>query len=161
MWQVFSEYFGFSCQFSFQQMLYSQLARTIGQLVADVPSGLNLTPPHPTKQKESFVVYAVDVTVCYRGYWRPLHEVREHTVDSDSKTLGYVCLRGMGWLLRETKRALLPLCSVLVSHFATCSAPSSISRLSVSKARVPPTRKLVYAHLFHFRNCYTDFVQFY
>jgi hypothetical protein len=53
--QVFSEYFGFSCQFSIHQMLHthpSSGAGTISQLVADVPSGLSLTPPNPTKHKE-------------------------------------------------------------------------------------------------------------
>jgi hypothetical protein len=51
---VFSEYFGFSFQFSFHQMLYTHLASgagTIGQLVADVRSGLSLTPPQETKEK--------------------------------------------------------------------------------------------------------------
>jgi hypothetical protein len=46
-WQVCSEYFGFPCQFSFHQMLYICLlsgAGRIGQLVADVPSGLSLNP---------------------------------------------------------------------------------------------------------------------
>jgi hypothetical protein len=48
--QVFSEYFGFPCQFSFHQLLHthnhlSSGAGTIGQLVDDVPSGLSLTPP--------------------------------------------------------------------------------------------------------------------
>jgi hypothetical protein len=46
--QVFSEYFGFPCQSSFQQMLHTHLssgAGTTDQLVAAVPSGLNLTPP--------------------------------------------------------------------------------------------------------------------
>jgi hypothetical protein len=46
---VFSEYFGFHCQFSFHHMLHihhlSSGAATIGQLVANVPSGLSLTPP--------------------------------------------------------------------------------------------------------------------
>jgi hypothetical protein len=36
---IFSEYFGFPCQFSFYQML-----RAAGQLVANVPSGLCITP---------------------------------------------------------------------------------------------------------------------
>jgi hypothetical protein len=48
MGQVFSEYFGFPCRFSFHQMLHIHLssgAGTVGQLVADVPSGLSLTPP--------------------------------------------------------------------------------------------------------------------
>jgi hypothetical protein len=55
--QVFSEYFGFPCQFSSHRFLHphhlSSGAGTIGQLVADVPSGLNLTPPHETKKKKS------------------------------------------------------------------------------------------------------------
>jgi hypothetical protein len=52
--QVFSEYFGFSCQLSFNRLLHlhhlSSGAGTIGQLVADVPSGLSLTPPQETKK---------------------------------------------------------------------------------------------------------------
>jgi hypothetical protein len=51
--QVFSEYFCFPCQFSFHRLLHthhlSSGAGTIGQLVADVPSGLSL---HPKKQKK-------------------------------------------------------------------------------------------------------------
>jgi hypothetical protein len=47
--QVFSEYFGLLCQFSFHRLLHthhlSSGAGTIGQVVADVPSGLSLTPP--------------------------------------------------------------------------------------------------------------------
>jgi hypothetical protein len=46
--QVFSEYFGFPCQFSFHRLLHTG---TIGQLVADVPSGLSLTPPQENKKK--------------------------------------------------------------------------------------------------------------
>jgi hypothetical protein len=53
--QVFSEYFGFPCQSSFHQMLHnhhlSSGAGTIGQTVADVPSGISLTPPRETKKK--------------------------------------------------------------------------------------------------------------
>jgi hypothetical protein len=51
--QVFSESFGFPCQFSFHQLLHIPAlsgAGTIGQLVADVPSGLSLTPSHETKK---------------------------------------------------------------------------------------------------------------
>jgi hypothetical protein len=52
--QVFSEYFGFPCQFSFHRLLHthhhlSSGAGTIGQLVADVPSGFNPTLPQETK----------------------------------------------------------------------------------------------------------------
>jgi hypothetical protein len=48
--QIISEYWGFPCQFSFHRLLHthhhlSSGAGTIGQLVADVPSGLSLTPP--------------------------------------------------------------------------------------------------------------------
>jgi hypothetical protein len=51
--QVFSEYCGFPCKFSFHRLLHSHHhlsagAGTIGQLVADVPSGLSLIPPQET-----------------------------------------------------------------------------------------------------------------
>jgi hypothetical protein len=54
--QVFFEYFGFSCQFSFHRLLHihhlSSGAGTIGQLVGDVPTdGLSLTAPQETKRK--------------------------------------------------------------------------------------------------------------
>jgi hypothetical protein len=57
--QAFSEYFGFSCQFSFHWLLHihqhlSSGAGTIGQLVAEVPSGLSLTPPQETKKKTNY-----------------------------------------------------------------------------------------------------------
>jgi hypothetical protein len=51
--QVFFQYFGFSCLFSFHQTLHTHVssgAGTIGQLVADVPSGHSLPPP-PQKYK--------------------------------------------------------------------------------------------------------------
>jgi hypothetical protein len=45
------------CQFSFHRLLYthhhlSSGAGTIDQFVADVPSGLSLTPPQETKKEE-------------------------------------------------------------------------------------------------------------
>jgi hypothetical protein len=59
--QVFSEYFGFPCQFSFHQLLHihyhlSSGAGTIDQIVADVPSGLSLTPPQEIKKKKEAAV---------------------------------------------------------------------------------------------------------
>jgi hypothetical protein len=55
--QVFSEYFGFPYQFSFHRVLHthhhhllSSGAGTLGQTVADVPSGLSLTPPQEKKE---------------------------------------------------------------------------------------------------------------
>jgi hypothetical protein len=47
--QVSSEYFGFPCQFSFHRVLHTHLssgAGIIGQIVADVPNGLRLSPPY-------------------------------------------------------------------------------------------------------------------
>jgi hypothetical protein len=49
LWQTFSGYFGFPYQFSLRRQLHTHLssgAGTVGPLVADVPSGLSLTPPH-------------------------------------------------------------------------------------------------------------------
>jgi hypothetical protein len=52
---LFSEYFGFPRQFSFQQMFHAYLsfeAGTIGQLVADERSDVpSLTPHDETKKK--------------------------------------------------------------------------------------------------------------
>jgi hypothetical protein len=48
--QGFSEYFDFPCQFSFHRLLHTHLssgAGAIGQLVADVPSGLRLNHTGP------------------------------------------------------------------------------------------------------------------
>jgi hypothetical protein len=48
--QDFSGYYGFPCQFPFHRLLHihhhlSSGAGTVGQLMADVPSGLSFTPP--------------------------------------------------------------------------------------------------------------------
>jgi hypothetical protein len=54
--QVFFESFSFPCQFAFHKLLHthhlSSGAGTIGQLVADVPTGLSLTPPQETKKSD-------------------------------------------------------------------------------------------------------------
>jgi hypothetical protein len=57
--QVFSKYFGFPCQFTFHRLFYTHHhllsgAGTIDQLVADVPSGLSLTPPHEKEAIRTF-----------------------------------------------------------------------------------------------------------
>jgi hypothetical protein len=52
--QVFSEYFGFPCQSLFHQFLHHHNhpgADRVGQLVADVPSEPNWTPPPNTPIK--------------------------------------------------------------------------------------------------------------
>jgi hypothetical protein len=53
--QVFSEYFRFPCQLSFHRLLHihhhpSSVAGTMGQLAADVKSGLSLTPSQEIKK---------------------------------------------------------------------------------------------------------------
>jgi hypothetical protein len=63
--QVFSEYFGIPCQVSFHQLLHihhhlSSGAVTTGQTVADVPSGLSLTPPQETKKR---ITYPLHITL--------------------------------------------------------------------------------------------------
>jgi hypothetical protein len=66
--QVFSEYFGFPCQFSLHRLFHtrhhlSSGAGRIGQLVADVASGLSLTAPQETKKKinqSNFVMAAMN-----------------------------------------------------------------------------------------------------
>jgi hypothetical protein len=53
--QVFSEYFDFTCNSSFDQILHTHLssgAGTIGQLVANVPSEISLIPLHEIKKNE-------------------------------------------------------------------------------------------------------------
>jgi hypothetical protein len=53
--KFFSEYLGLLCQLSFYRLLHthhlSSGAGTVGQLVADVPSGLSLTQPQETIKK--------------------------------------------------------------------------------------------------------------
>jgi hypothetical protein len=53
--QDFSKYFGFPCQFSFHRLLHihhhlSSGARTVGQIVDNLPNGLSLTPPKEIKK---------------------------------------------------------------------------------------------------------------
>jgi hypothetical protein len=52
--QVFSEYFGLAWKLPFHQILHTHPScgtGTKGQLMADVPSGLSLTPPHKLERK--------------------------------------------------------------------------------------------------------------
>jgi hypothetical protein len=55
--QVLSEYFSFHCQFLFHRLLHnhhlSSGASTIGQLVADIKSGLSFNPLQETKKKKT------------------------------------------------------------------------------------------------------------
>jgi hypothetical protein len=61
--QVFSEYFGFPWQFSFRLLHAHHIssgAGTIGQLVADVPSELSVTPPQETYKKKLHTLTRLD-----------------------------------------------------------------------------------------------------
>jgi hypothetical protein len=66
--QVFSEYFGFPCQSSSHQLLHNHhLSSGAGQqwpTVANVPSGLSLTPPRETKKKVIVVAY-IRIVILY------------------------------------------------------------------------------------------------
>jgi hypothetical protein len=65
--QVFSEYYGFSCQFSFHRLLHTLRLSSgaIDQLVADVPSGFSLTPAQETKKKK--MVYVVTILLKHKS----------------------------------------------------------------------------------------------
>jgi hypothetical protein len=52
--KVFSKYFSFLCQFSFLQLLNTHLSSGAGrggQIVANIPSELSLTPPQEIKSR--------------------------------------------------------------------------------------------------------------
>jgi hypothetical protein len=56
--QLFSEYFDFPCQFIFYQLLHAHHqsgAGKIGQILADIPSGLS-HQPHETKRIKFFII---------------------------------------------------------------------------------------------------------
>jgi hypothetical protein len=61
--QVSSQYLGFLCQFSFRRLLHIHHllsgAGTTGQTVADIPSGLSLTPPQKKMKKKIVLVFNI------------------------------------------------------------------------------------------------------
>jgi hypothetical protein len=64
--QVFSEYFGFRCQFStnFSIIIITRGAGTIGLLVAAVPSVPNWTPP-PTIQIKKLIKHRANLNFIF------------------------------------------------------------------------------------------------
>jgi hypothetical protein len=87
MGQVFVEYFGFSCQ-SFHRLpltLYpSSGSGTTGQIVADIPSGLRLTPPQN---------YVARVRKGRIAYYLVNHHVTSHVVFVLVSAVRYVVLQ--------------------------------------------------------------------
>jgi hypothetical protein len=93
--QVFSEYFGFPCQFSFHRLLrihhhLSSGSGTIGLLLADTPSELSPTSPQESKTKKNpkereksvkvfVVIYFATVSECelYGGEMKQSRLVRD------------------------------------------------------------------------------------
>jgi hypothetical protein len=73
--QVFSEYFGFVCQFSFRQMLHTHLSfvfGTLGRTLADVTRALSHTAPQKKIEKLN--------TLCKRDFAARMsivHNLRE------------------------------------------------------------------------------------
>jgi hypothetical protein len=70
--QVFSEYFGFICQFSFHRLLHthhhlSSGACTISQIVSDVPSGLSLIETKQKSEQELRTLYAYRYYQCHQN----------------------------------------------------------------------------------------------
>jgi hypothetical protein len=91
--QVFSENFGFPCQFLFHRLLHthhlSSGAGTIGQLVGDIPSGLSLTPPQEKKSTFSYHLYVLSCSqasliqlvseiLCSSLFYLCSHKLQEH-----------------------------------------------------------------------------------
>jgi hypothetical protein len=60
--QVFFEHFISLCQYSFRQIRHTHLssrAGTVGQLMADVPSGLGLVPHQKIKKKNTSTLLVI------------------------------------------------------------------------------------------------------
>jgi hypothetical protein len=68
--QVLSEHLSFPCQFLFHLLHTSSRAGAIGQIVADIPSGLSLTPTprNLKKEKHSGVRHKSDVDGYPKGH---------------------------------------------------------------------------------------------
>jgi hypothetical protein len=86
--QDFSEYIGFPCQFSLHRLLHkhhlSSGTGTIGQLVADVPSGLSLTPLQETEKETTRHELPVDGA--------GLRGLGVHSMNSSSDYFAYLCI---------------------------------------------------------------------
>jgi hypothetical protein len=83
--QAFCEYFDFLWQFSFHRLLHihdhlSSGAGTTGQLVADVPSGLSLTPSQETKKKTSRV--NITCSLLYTYFLKILYDLTSRRIAS-------------------------------------------------------------------------------
>jgi hypothetical protein len=87
--QGFSEYFGFPCQFPFHRLLHtlhhlSPVTGTTGQLVADVPRGLGLSPPQEVK-KNAHNIFLDGLRKSYENCHSGLLMSRPRIVSSTSR----------------------------------------------------------------------------
>jgi hypothetical protein len=103
--QVFSEYFGFPCQFLFHRLLHSHHhlssgAGTIGQIVADVPSGLSLTPTQEIKKNYTLTSSQLsDRQRMQSTHWLQVTKVLRHVLRvARSEKLHVSRLAGQHWL---------------------------------------------------------------
>jgi hypothetical protein len=99
--QVFSEYFGFRYKFSFHRLFHTHHhlsfgAGTIGQLVADVPSALSLSPSQKTKKKITNVLpegsgreRMTKIEEPYASYYNGLLDDPKQTIYNSGATLKY------------------------------------------------------------------------
>jgi hypothetical protein len=76
--QVFSEYFGFACQFSFHRLLHIHLvsfgAGTIGQIVTDVPNTFSLAPLQETEK--NYTGFSCN----FHTFFRNLSAIEHHCI---------------------------------------------------------------------------------
>jgi hypothetical protein len=108
--RFFPKFFGFPCQFSFRRRLHTYLssgAGTVGQIEADVPCGLSLTPPHPNYRK-------LFILLCRRTYSRPQwSRCLRHELSSFARKLGsWVRIPLKAWMFGVCMR-LFCVCVVL------------------------------------------------
>jgi hypothetical protein len=135
--EVFSEYFSFPYQFSFHRLLHTHLpsgAGTIGQLVADVPSGFSVIPSKETKKKNTLRMF--ENRVLRRifgpkrdeviGGWRKLHNGELHNLYSSPSIIRMI----------KSKRM------TLAGHVGCTREKLSIYRVLVGKpeGKRPPGR---------------------
>jgi hypothetical protein len=140
--QVFSEYFGFPCQFPFHRLLHihhhlSSGAGTIGQIVADVPSGL--VSPHAKKLKKKKASLSASLSLsgfkrlsCHMSQARyDCHQCCRMDREGDRKILrnvGNINYFGAGETLSQSRN--FPEHAAMCIFFAGCLTTLGVYRQS-------------------------------